>query len=91
LIFMELVGNAVRHAPGEVEVVFEPRPGGPVLHVLDAGPGFEHQGGRALADPLAESGRGLFLIAHHCVEFQVKRRPGGGSAARVVLGLGREC
>ncbi len=90
LVFMELVGNAVRHAPGEVEVVFEARDEGPVLHVLDAGPGFEHQGKRALADPLSESGRGLFLIAHHCLEFQVRRRPGGGSEARVVLQLGRE-
>ena len=57
LVFGELVGNAVRHAPGfvEVELTWDDATT-PVLHVIDDGPGYAPRTG--LPSPDAESGRG---------------------------------
>ena len=55
-----------------------------VLHVLDRGEGFQHLS-RLPADPLAEDGRGLFIISAMTSEFTVTQRVGGGSHARAVL------
>jgi PAS domain S-box-containing protein len=85
VVFGELVGNVVRHASsGDVEVIADH--GGPhsVLHVLDRGAGFRHTS-RLPADPYAEHGRGLFLIAALTVDFTVAQRHDGGSHARVAL------
>jgi anti-sigma regulatory factor (Ser/Thr protein kinase) len=88
LVFGELVGNTVRHAPGRVEVTIDWSVSAPVLHVLDRGPGFRHT---AILpdDPYSEYGRGLFLISTLTDDFHVSRRPSGGSHARAVLSLGR--
>ena len=62
LVFGELVGNVVRHAPGPIEVALEFRDELAVLSVRDTGPPF--QPAPALPDDLlSTSGRGLFLIA----------------------------
>lgn len=87
LVFGELIGNVIRHAPGIVEIEFEWHGSAPVLHVLDRGPGFELV--NALPSPSSESGRGLFLIAELSREFTVTRRPGHGSHARAILPVDR--
>ncbi len=84
LIFGELIGNAIRHAPGMVDVVVDYSTDQPVLHVLDRGAGFRHIS-RLPADPLSESGRGLFIISSVAEDFTVTLRPDGGSHARVII------
>jgi anti-sigma regulatory factor (Ser/Thr protein kinase) len=61
LIFGELIGNVVRHAPGPISVDLEWRDGCAVLSVCDRGPGFVWTGAHR-PEPLAESGRGLFIV-----------------------------
>ena len=46
LIFGELLGNVVRHAPGLVEITLDWTAELPVLHVLDNGPGFQSRRSR---------------------------------------------
>jgi PAS domain S-box-containing protein len=89
LIFSELIGNAVRYAPGAVEVVFDWIETNPVLHVLDRGPGFE-LAPRLPSDLLSEQGRGLFMIWSLAEDCNVTRRPDGGAHARVVLRHARD-
>jgi PAS domain S-box-containing protein len=84
LVFTELVGNAQRHAPGLIEVALDLSGEQPVLHVVDGGGGFQHNA-RLPADALAESGRGLYIVATVADEFTVSRSPGGGAHARAVL------
>lgn len=83
-IFAELMANLVRYAPGTSEVLLESSHRTLVLHVLDTGPGFQFLP-RLPNDLFSQSGRGLFLVSHLSAEFNVERRPGGGSHARVVL------
>jgi anti-sigma regulatory factor (Ser/Thr protein kinase) len=40
LIFGELLGNVVRHAPGPVEISFDVGSDAAILHVIDSGPEF---------------------------------------------------
>ena len=42
IVFGELSSNAVRYAPGPVDVIVDWSGPDPVLHVLDKGPGFRH-------------------------------------------------
>jgi len=86
LIYSELIGNVMRHAPGKVQVRLDWYGGAPVLHVLDEGPGFQHIGNLP-KDILSESGRGLFLVGELAEGILVHRRPGIGSHARVNLAL----
>jgi PAS domain S-box-containing protein len=88
LVFGELVSNATRHTRGQVDVRLEWPERRPVLHVLDEGPGY-HPGGFEAADALAESGRGLFLVAMLAEDFNVTKRPSGGSHTRAVLACER--
>jgi PAS domain S-box-containing protein len=84
LVFGELVSNAVRHAPGEVEVALTwDDPATPVLHVVDEGPGYTFRDGLPPAD--AESGRGLYLVRRLTRAFAVTKLPERGSHARAVL------
>jgi PAS domain S-box-containing protein len=87
VIFGELLGNVVRHAPGIVDVEIEWRGDAPVLHVLDRGPGYDSA--RELPPSLSETGRGLYLVATLTREFTVTRLPGYGSHARAVLPIDR--
>ena len=89
LIYGELIGNVLRYAAGVVDVRLDWHSGTPVLHVLDRGTGFEYVPGLP-ADVFAESGRGLFIVAHMTRDFTITRRPGGGSHARALLPLAHE-
>jgi PAS domain S-box-containing protein len=84
LIVAELLGNVVRYARGRVDVVLDASASVPVLHIIDAGQGFEYNP-RLPADAYAENGRGLFIVAELARDFTITRAPGGGSHARVVL------
>jgi signal transduction histidine kinase/DNA-binding response OmpR family regulator len=84
LVLGELVGNVVRYAPGPVDVALDTSGGTPVLHVIDAGPGFERTP-MLPTEVLSESGRGLFIVAALTEEFNVSRRTDRGSHARAVL------
>jgi anti-sigma regulatory factor (Ser/Thr protein kinase) len=84
MIYAELVSNAIRHAPGVIEMRIEcVRIGGDiVLHMLDRGPGYR-AASRLPADLMSETGRGLFIISIFSERMTVKRRTGGGSHTRV--------
>ena len=84
LIVAELLGNAVRHARGQVDVILDCSADVPVIHLIDDGEGFERNP-RLPADAYAESGRGLYIVTELAREFTISRAPGGGSHARVVL------
>jgi serine phosphatase RsbU (regulator of sigma subunit)/anti-sigma regulatory factor (Ser/Thr protein kinase) len=86
VIFAELIGNAVRHAPGPLSVSLELRDGSPVLHVIDSGPGFAFVPSLP-ANVWSESGRGLFLISQLARRVDVERLPGLGSHVIVTLPL----
>ncbi len=88
MIFSELVGNVVRHAPGSCEVVLDASGALPVLSVLDRGRGFTHAP-HLPADTFAESGRGLFIVRALAAEFGATRRHDGGSHARAVITINR--
>jgi anti-sigma regulatory factor (Ser/Thr protein kinase) len=83
-IFAELVANALRHAPGAIEVILQSQRDSVVLHMLDRGPGFSANG-TLPNDLFSESGRGLFLVRHFSDDFVVERRAGKGSHTRVTL------
>ncbi len=84
LVFAELLGNALHHAPGTIELILETHDDRIVLHVLDKGPGFAFSP-RLPPDLYSEVGRGVFLIAHFASSFVVEHRPGGGSHARITF------
>ena len=85
LIFGELLSNAVRYAPGGVEVVLDWGGGTTaIVHFLDRGPGFVVIP-RLPTDLLSERGRGLFLVWSLSEDFNVTKRADGGSHVRVVL------
>ncbi len=73
LIFGELIGNVCRYAPPTVDVMLDISGSAAVLHVLDSGEGFEFRP-RLPADPLAERGRGLFLVKAFADELSMERR-----------------
>ena len=88
LIFGELVGNVVRHARGLVDIEADWTGERPILRVADQGAGYDHN--RTLpADPMSESGRGLFLIDALTHTFAVERLPQGGTRARAELNVRR--
>ncbi len=84
LVFSELVGNALRYAPGRVHVALDGTTPSPVLHVLDEGRGFECNT-RLPQDVLAETGRGLYIVTRLTSEMSITRRAGTGSHMRAVL------
>ena len=61
LIFGELIGNVVRHAPGPIDIDLTWDEVCPVLHVLDRGRGFA-EADVPPHDLVRESGRGLFIV-----------------------------
>ena len=88
IVFGELVGNVVRHGPGPAEVFVDWTGPTPVLHVLDDGPGFVYAP-HLPRDPMAEGGRGLYIVCALTEDFNVTRIDGRGSHARAVLALSR--
>jgi anti-sigma regulatory factor (Ser/Thr protein kinase) len=83
VVFGELVGNVVRHAPGPIEVELFWSEEIPALVVRDRGAGFEPN--LELPDVLSETGRGLFLIGQHGGSLFVMPRHGGGSDVMVLM------
>ncbi len=61
MVFGELVGNVVRHAPGPISIELSWERGIAVLRVTDRGPGFAWDRQAGLPETMAESGRGLFI------------------------------
>ncbi len=84
IIFSELIGNAVRHAPGPLSVSLERRDGALLLHVIDKGPGFAYRP-RLPLNIWSETGRGLYLISKLARSVEVERIPGLGSHVTVTL------
>ena len=84
LVFVELLANVIRHTPGRMEATLTLNGHLPVLHVCDYGPGFRFTP-KLPGNPLAEEGRGLYLIASLTEDFTVSPRSEGGSHARAVL------
>jgi PAS domain S-box-containing protein len=86
VVFGELVGNVVRHAPGPVDVTLEWKRGGPILHIIDRGTSFE-QRQRLPSDPLAEGGRGLFIAGQLSAGLKVSHLSGYGNHVSAHLNL----
>lgn len=84
VVFSELVGNAVRHAPGRVQVQLEFDGGDAVLRVRDSGPGFE-PATTLPTNPLAEGGRGLYIVSQLAKEFKAERTSRDGMTLCAVL------
>jgi serine phosphatase RsbU (regulator of sigma subunit)/anti-sigma regulatory factor (Ser/Thr protein kinase) len=84
LIFAELIGNVVRHAPGPLSISLCATGPDVTLHVIDEGPGFDFR--PALPDDVwAECGRGLYLISKLSRDVAVSHLPGYGSHITVML------
>jgi anti-sigma regulatory factor (Ser/Thr protein kinase) len=84
LIFGELLGNVVRHAPGRITIRLEWDRIFPTLVVHDEEEVF------AVAcdlptDPLHESGRGMFIISRLAVSLKVEDVPNDGTKVIVEL------
>lgn len=86
LVFGELVGNVVRHAPGPIEVQVEWNGEHPVLHVIDRGRGFIPDPGLPV-DTLSEGGRGLYIVSKLTRRFHVERIAGYGNHVAAELRL----
>ena len=84
VVYGELVGNAVRHAGGRIDVSLVWLAQGAALRVRDYGAGFPPPKLQP-ADPEAEEGRGLYLASHFADMVHVARVPGGGAELTVVL------
>ena len=89
LVFGELVGNVVRHAPGAIDIDVEWSNGSPRLHVVDRGPAFRAPG-HLPDDLLSESGRGLFIVRRLSRELKVEHVPGYGNHVAVELPVSRK-
>jgi serine phosphatase RsbU (regulator of sigma subunit) len=88
MIFSELVGNALRHAPGRLSLALSTDEDGLWLHVMDEGLGFDAK--PALPkDIWSESGRGLFLVHALADAVVVRRLPKYGSYIKVLLPVAR--
>jgi anti-sigma regulatory factor (Ser/Thr protein kinase) len=89
LIFGELIGNVVRHAPGPIWVDVRWETGRfPVLRIADRGAGFTLRP-MLPQSLLAESGRGLFLVDVYSDDLRIEPNPGGGTQVSVTLKIPR--
>ena len=87
LVFGEMLGNVVRHAPGPVQIALIWPPEGPFLIVRDHGRPFEVGNVRLPEDDFAESRRGVFLITQCSSRPFVTRNIKGGKQTTVSLDL----
>jgi GAF domain-containing protein/anti-sigma regulatory factor (Ser/Thr protein kinase) len=84
VIFGELVGNVLRHAPGRLSLGLSVDAEGVWLHVMDEGRGFE--GAPSLPyDIWSESGRGLFLVHALARDVRIRRLPYFGTYVKALL------
>lgn len=84
MIFSELVGNALRYAPGRLSLGLSVDDEGVWLHVMDDGPGFDGLV-RLPKDVWSETGRGLFLVSALAKRALIQRLPGYGTYVKVLL------
>lgn len=99
LVVAELLNNTIRHTTGPAWLALSWRGLHPLLSVGDQGAGFTRFADvtdgsgelhpRLPGDPLAEHGRGLFLVRQVARDVVVVRRPTGGSVISVTLELTR--
>lgn len=76
MVFSELVGNVVRHAPGPVRIsVRSSDPGTVTLEVADTGGPFAFS--PSLPPTTDEGGRGLYIISELCCDISVSRTEHG--------------
>lgn len=85
----EAIANTVEHAPGIVEITLDWRERKPVILIRDAGPGLRDLPRELPENPLAQSGRGLFLIRSFASSIDVRQLPGYGTEMRLVLPIER--
>jgi anti-sigma regulatory factor (Ser/Thr protein kinase) len=83
LICGELLANAVRHSPGHVTIALDWLSESPTVSVADEGQVFPIV--RPLPDPLAETGRGLFIISSLARRIQLDALPTDGTKISVEL------
>ncbi|GAC1523678.1 MAG: hypothetical protein NVS2B8_06450 [Vulcanimicrobiaceae bacterium] len=88
LIFGELIGNVVRHAPGPVQIVVAWEDGRAMLHVYDSGPGLSWRG-PSLPDDYAEGGRGLYIVTQLARRIFVEPKAGRGTHIAIELPVER--
>ncbi|MFN2461456.1 MAG: ATP-binding protein [Candidatus Velthaea sp.] len=84
VVYGELVGNAVRHAGGRIDISLVWLEQGAALRVRDHGRGFLLTTLKC-AGPEEEAGRGLHLASHFSDMVHVARTPTGGAELTVVL------
>lgn len=84
LVFGELLGNVVRHAPGPVETQLFLDAGGAVLHVIDSGTAFD-AATHLPHDLMSERGRGLFIVHQLARSVRVEHVFNCGNHIRVEL------
>jgi anti-sigma regulatory factor (Ser/Thr protein kinase) len=83
LIFGELIGNVVRHAPGRIRIVLDWSGNQARLCVEDTGPSFDFDPALP-ANPLEEHGRGLYIVRALAGHIDIEAFPKGKSI-RVTL------
>ncbi len=84
VIFSELVGNALRYAPGRLSLGLSVDERGTWLHVMDDGPGYSTPPSLP-SDVWSESGRGLFLVRALALDLEIRRLPAYGTYVKVLL------
>ena len=88
LICGELIGNAVRHAPGRITVQLDWRDDTPSLTVHDQGASFV-EAATLPDDPMAESGRGLYIVKQLACDLHIYDVAADGSKVTAVLPVHR--
>lgn len=88
LIFGELLGNVVRHAPGPVQIRLQWSLGNPTLIVHDEHEAFSPSF-TLPDDPFQESGRGLFIVHALAKSVSVYDIEGDGTKVSAVLPVWR--
>ncbi len=84
LIYAELVANVVRHAPGPIRIIVAwQQDGRATLCVRDSGSGY-NPAAAISRDELAESGRGLIIVASIAKRMFVSRFDDGAAVTAVL-------
>jgi anti-sigma regulatory factor (Ser/Thr protein kinase) len=85
LVFGELLGNVVCHAPGPVEVSVDCFDDTLVLHVIDTGPPIAVTDWHLPEDTLSERGRGLFIVAQLAANLRIEHIANYGNHISVTM------
>ncbi len=87
LIFGELLGNVVRHAPGPVEISVDRNDDAVVLHVIDSGQPLPETERHLPEDVLSERGRGLFIVGELASGVRIEHVRNCGNHLSVAMSL----